>query len=226
MTQLATALDAELQKDAPLAFLAVEILFPSYSLRLLDGAAQLTLFGHTFTGRDATYGTVGSMERLEDGTDNTAPTLRLELLVPSNTATAVLASPAAQGSQVSVWMGCVDPADGSVIADPYLVFLGELDVPTVRIEQNYKSLQFDIGSAFERFFDQDEGVRLNGPWHASVWPGELGLEFVTSVQQALPWGSDAPRPVMITDLRSPFGLNAAAGAGNGSGYWRPATSFA
>ncbi len=112
-----------------------------------------------------------------------------------------------------------------MIADPYLVFLGELDVPTVMIGKNKKTLQYDVVSSFERFFDQDEGARLNGPWHNSIWPGELGLQYVVSIQQNLPWGQDAPRPVLITDMTpatSPGGIPSAVLAAyaraSGAGY--------
>ena len=200
MTALTSALDTALQADSPLMFGAVEILLPSYSLRLLDGAGFATLFGNSFVGRDATYGTLGSVEAFSDGLDNTAPAVRITLNPPTNAAMATLAAPGTQGGQVSIWIGAIDRATGLVIPDPYLMFIGQLDVPTVQIGANKRSLQYDVVSAFERFFDQDEGVRLNGPWHASIWPGELGLQYVVDVQQSLPWGSDSPRPVLVTDM--------------------------
>ena len=215
MTELTTALDTALQADAPLVFGAIEILLPGYSLRLLDGSYTTTLFGHAFSGRDPTYGTLGTVEAFNDGADQTAPAVRITLNPPTNTAMATLADPDAQGSQVSIWAGAIDRASGLVIADPYLVFLGELDVPTVQIGRNKRTLQFDIVSAFERFFDQDEGVRLNGPWHNAVWPGELGLQYVVDVQQSLPWGSDTPRPVLVTDMGPTSSPGQIAGAALG-----------
>ncbi len=200
MTELTTALDTALQADSPLVFGAVEILLPSASIRLLDGAGFLDIGGNRFTGRDATYGTIDSVEAFSDGFDNTAPTVRITLDVPTNTATATLADPSAQGSQVSIWVGAVDRVTGLVVPDPYLVFLGELDVPTILIGQNKRALQYDIVSVFERFFDQDEGARLNGPWQNSIWPGELGLQYVVNVQQQIPWGQDTARPVLVTDM--------------------------
>jgi len=211
MTELTTAMDTALQADAPLVFGAIEILLPSYSLRLVDGSAVVPIFGHSFVGRDATYGTLGSVDAISDGLDNSAPAIRISLNPPTNTATATLASPEAQGSQVSIWVGVLDRPSGLPIADPYLVFLGELDVPTVQIGANRRTLQYDVVSSFERFFDQDEGVRLNGPWHNSIWPGELGLQYVVDIQQNNPWGQDAPRPVLVTDMNPATSPGAIAG---------------
>jgi hypothetical protein len=222
MSTLTTALDTELKADSPLLFGAVEVLLPGYNLRLLDGAlAALTVNGSTYTGRDATYGTLGGVEQLSDGLDNAAPGVRMTLLPPSNTATADLADPDAQGAQVAIWFGAINRSTGLVIADPALLFLGELDVPTLEVDRGSKALQYDVVSAFERFFDQDEGVRLNGPWHASVWAGETGLQYVVAIQQQLPWGSDAPRPILISDLGPATSPGAFAGAGGGGYYGVP-----
>ena len=205
---LSPTLEAEFDKPSFIAFCAVEIGLPDGPLRLLDGAGETEIFGHTFRGEDDTYGVLSAGEGFSDGVESEAPSLKLELLPPSNTATAVLADPAAQGSPVYIWIGAIDPITGLPVDDPELVFLGQVDVPTVLIRQNTRALQLDVVSSFEQFFAQDEGVRLNGPWHQSIWPGELGLSFAVGVQQQLPWGSDAPRPVMVSDKGSTGGPTA------------------
>jgi hypothetical protein len=214
MSALPAGLDAELQKPAITAFCAVEILLPGYSLRLVDGPGVLTLFGNAYTGRDATYGVLGALEAISDGVDQSAPALKVTLLPPTETATATLADPAAQGSQFVVYTGAVNPATGLPVSDPYLWFFGELDVPVVLIGRNSRALEYDVVSGLERFFDQDEGVRLNGPWHNDVWTGELGCQFVVNNQDPLPWGQDAPRPVLRTDMPSAWSPGAYAGAGD------------
>jgi hypothetical protein len=196
MTGLTTAFDTELQKPAVLLFGAVEILLPGYALRLVDGAGELTFGGHTFIGRDATYGVLVGLTNYADGIDDQAPSLTLTFHPPSNAAMAALAAPTAQGSQVSIWVGALDVATGLVIADPDLCFIGETDVPTNRVDPNTRSVDLTVVSIFERFFDQDEGARLNNGFHQSVWPGETGLEYVGRVRQPPTWGSNAPRNLM------------------------------
>ncbi len=225
MSLLTTALDAQLDLPGVTMFGAVQIDLPGYTLRLIDGAGQVSFGFEIWPGLDPTYGALGNVEKLSDGGDRSAPTLRLYLLVPSNTATATLADPGVQGSAVTVYIGAVDPTTGDVIADPYLHSVWALDVPTVLVSADSKVLQYDLVSEWDLLLDGDEGVRLNGPWHNSIWPGELGLEFITSVQQQMPWGSDAARPVMITDMRTVYAPGAAAGLANGSGYFRPSTTY-
>ncbi len=40
----------------------------------------------------------------------------------------------------------------------------------------------------ERLFQIEEGRRLSDAFHQKVWPGELGLGFVTDVETWVPWG--------------------------------------
>ena len=173
---------------------------PNFALRLLDGAGVLTLFGNTFVGSDQTYGALMSIDSFSDGVGDDAPTMKVTLLPPNNTSMADLAAADVQGSQVSLWVGLVNPATGLPVSDPDLRFIGSVDVPTIQIDKNSKTLELACISSFEQFFRDDEGVRLSDAWHQSVWPGELGLQFVSGVQLQMPWGADAPRPVLVTDV--------------------------
>ncbi|MFN3584831.1 hypothetical protein [Phenylobacterium sp.] len=202
MTSLSPALDAHLARAQVTLFVAVEIVLPSATIRLLDGAGVLTFDSRTFTGRDPVYGVLGPIEPLTDGLDAEAPRVTISLLPPTNTAAATLAAPAAQGSAVSLWFGAVDTATGLVVDAPDLFFVGEVDVPTLRVGKGSRVLEYEVASVWERFFRNDEGARLTDAFHQSVYPGEKGLEFVTDVQRQLPWGADLPRPGAITDTRT------------------------
>ena len=192
MTGLTPALDAALAAPAPLVFGAVEIALPGYDLRLLDGAGSVTFGGKTFRGRDPIYGVLAAIEDIGDGVSDEAPAVGLTLLPASDAAAADLAAPTMQGSPVAIWLGAVDRTTGAVIPEPYLLFLGELDVPTLKSGRNSRSLEYEMVSVAERFFDDDEGARLADGFHKSVWPGENGFAFVTGVTETVYWGMDAP----------------------------------
>lgn len=204
-------MDTALQGDAPLLFFAVEIILPGpVNIRLLDGPGFLTINGNTFTGDDATYGTLGGGQAFDDGVGDTSPHLSLTILPPTNAAAAALASASNQGSQVSVWFGVIDRATGLVIGTPDLMFVGEIDVGVLKVGLNQRSVDLDIASVWDRFFDTDEGILLNNSWHQSVWPGELGLEYITDIQLQIPWGQDGPRPNVVSDV--PVNTGPLAGA--------------
>src|SRR3546814_3659172 len=73
-----------------------------------------------------------------------------------------------QGSAVALWLAAVDRASGLVYADPELLFLGELDVPTLKSGPSGRSLEYEVVSVFERLFDNDEGARLVPAFHKSI----------------------------------------------------------
>jgi hypothetical protein len=195
MTTMSPEMDAALQADIATIFAAVEIVLPDYTIRLCDGAGVVSFDGKIFTGQDATYGTLYSVDEIKDGSGDEAPAVTLTLAPASNAAEADISSAAMQGSQVTFWLGVVDPTNGLVVGEPLVVFLGELDIPTLRASDNSLLLDLQISSAFEEFFFNDDGARLSDTFHQSVWPGEKGMSFCVAILHQLYWGSDAPSGV-------------------------------
>lgn len=202
MSQLTPAMASAMSARSVLMFCAVEIALPGYNLRLLSGPSEVTFDGRTFRGKDATYGVLGGVEEIADAEDGEAPEITITILPPTMASAASLASPAAQFSAVTVWVGALDLITGAVIPDPMVVFAGEVDVPTLSGDETSRVLQYSVTSVFELLFEVDEGANLNNAFHQSVWPGELGFEYVTEVQRQLPWGAEAPRPAAVKDVIS------------------------
>ena len=185
-------------------FCAVRLTYPTFTLRLLDGAAVLVLNGETFTGYDETYGALIGLENITDGGSDQAPRARIILNPPTNAALASLAAPDAQGSRVEIWEGVFNTATGLVIPDADLAFDGEVDQPVYSPKS--RNLTLDCNSSFEGFFSVQEGVRLTDSWHQSIWPGERGLEYQTAIRSTLPWGSEVARPVTQAAVRRALSL--------------------
>ena len=170
-------------------------------LRLLRGSGEVSFGGKTFVGLDPTFGVLGQVEAITDGVEDEAPALEVTLLPPTRSAAAALAQPSLQGRRVTFWQGVADLTTGTPIGSPDVLFLGEVDVPSLRVGEGSLGVTLEVVSAFERFFEVREGVRLSNAFHQSAWPGEKGLEFVTETQRQLPWGRDEPRPGVVTDLK-------------------------
>jgi hypothetical protein len=200
------AMEAALKQRIANLFGALRIDLPGHTIRVLDGAGALSFDGGSYTGRDATYGVLSAIEAIGDGMGDEAPALSFTFLPASTAAAADLTSPTAQGSAVKVVVGAFVPESGSVIADPIVQFLGVLDQATLTIGKGARSLDFDCVSAFEYFFDNQEGVRLAPAWHKAVWAGETGLDNITGVQNDIYWGQAAPK-----------GSVSYAGGGGGAG---------
>lgn len=211
------ALDAELAKPIAAVFAAIEIRAPTFTLRLLDGASEVTfpvddavtgvVAPATFKGSDPVLGTLGALRSMSEGIGTEAPRLRIELRPPTRVAAATLNLPTNQGALVRMWFGAVSLIDGTVI-EPSLEFLGNLDVPKY-IGGKARRVEYDVFSPWEALFAEAEGDRLNHENHTRAFPLERGLEFVSDVERQLPWGADVPKSPMIS---------AAQGAGGGGGY--------
>lgn len=188
------AMQDALDGVSALLFVAVLVDLPDAPLCLLDGSGEVTFGDHTFVGGDPDLGVLAGIEKMSQGLGNEAPSLRLTINPPTNAASATLSSPGNQGAAVKVWFGVLGQADGQVIGDPYLLFDGDVDQPILSVGEGSRSLTLECVSAIERAREDDEGVRLNDAFHQSIWPGELGLEFVTEVGHDDPWGRDEPKP--------------------------------
>jgi hypothetical protein len=189
---LSPGLAAALAADRATIFGAVEILLPSAAVRLLDGAGFVVIGGNTFLGVDPTFGSLSAVSALSDGSGDQSPALNITIIPPNDTAAATLAAAAMQGSLVSVYLGAIEPSTGLVIADPYLVFLGEIDVPILRSGPDGRTLEYEVVSVMERLFAEDEGQRLSDGFHKSIWPAEQGFSHVTGVENTVYWGVEPP----------------------------------
>ena len=49
----------------------------------------------------------------------------------------------------------------------------------------------------------EEGRRLSDAFHQLVWPGEMGLAFVTDVETTVPWGQALDTTVIETRTNLP-----------------------
>lgn len=192
MTSLTTGLDTALGQDRVLVFGALSIALPGYTLRLLDGSGAVVFNSATWVGEDANFGVLAALSAIDDGAGDQAPAINVTLLPPNSTAAATLAAAGMQGSLVSVYAGAINLDTGVPVPDPYLLFIGELDVPTLRSGPDGRSLEYEVVSISERLFSNDEGMRLSDAWHKSVWPGETGLANVTGIEQTVFWGQQAP----------------------------------
>ena len=140
-------------------FVAVEIALSSGFLRLLDGAGQVSFAGRTFVGLDPDFGVLAILEPITDGFGDTAPGLRIGINPPTSSAAAILGGEDMQGRGVLLWIGTLNVGTGAVVADPVLVFVGEVDQGVLSVSLGARSMALDCVSIWERLFDDAQGVR-------------------------------------------------------------------
>lgn len=186
--RMTPAMETALRQQGVLIFVCGQAELPGYNLRLLDGAGEVTWGGVTFRSKDERFGILGGIDAITDGIGDQAPQVSVTFLPPSETAAADLAHPSQQSSRIRLWIGAIDPATRAVIAEPYILFDGELDQPTLTIDKGHREVEFDCVSSFEKLFRDEEGVRLSDTHHQEIWPGEQGLSDVTGIVKQIIWG--------------------------------------
>ena len=170
----------------------VQIDLPSHTIRLCDGGF-VDWNGQRFECIDPVFGTIDSIDDLEDGIGDEAPGGRLTFFPASTAAVVQLSSPEYQGSRIRIWLAVLDPMSGAVIPDPDLLFDGELDVTVFNEGVGERSLDMEYVSACERLFEVQEGARLSDAFHQEIWPGEMGLANITGIKKMVYWGGEAPQ---------------------------------
>lgn len=222
MAELDPALFAEMQKPRFLFFGAVEIELEAGAIRLLDGAGETVIDGERYYGSDPEWGVLSYVKGIADSDGDSAPAPLLGIVPSSDLALDAMLDPALQGSPVRVMLGAMDRLTGLPIGAMYTRFTGELDVPKVKWDRSNREVEFTLAGIGERLFSTEEGRRLSDAFHQTVWPGELGLAFVTDVESAVPWGA-APKVTPDAIRSNIYGAPAYTSgfdAGGGGRFWR------
>lgn len=180
---LATALAASTVR----LFGAAKIVAPFGTLYLLDGSGTVTIDGNAYTST-STHGVWSYTEAISDGVAAEAPRAVMTMQLTTQSQLEDFLDLGVQGSPVTIYEGVLDMATGLVIEDAEEVFNGELDTVAASVAFGGYTIQLEVASVFERFFDNWEGARLSPSWHKSYWPGEKGFDQVTGINRKLPWG--------------------------------------
>lgn len=178
-----------LQGVAPTPILLVTVTLASATVRWTDGGFT-DWSGETYASEDDIYGVLGAVSEIEDGADGQATVCDLTILC-DQTAMALWIDPTEQGATVTVHLGSLNRTTGLLIGEPELLFRGELDQPRIGIGPS-QSLVYSCITEEARMLEANEEQRLTDSFHKSVWPGELGYDKVTELEQKVYWRADDP----------------------------------
>jgi hypothetical protein len=172
-----------------------EIDLPSGTRRLLFGSTEVSWGGHTWVGDDPTIGSIDAPDDVREDMTGQAPNGTVSINISPTADRDDIAGQDAQLSPFRCWLAALE-LDVSkhlqVVPDPELQFDGFIDQATIDLDKGRDDLEYTTISAFDYFFEDGEGQRLNGQFHRSVWTGEKGLDNVTGVDKKIYWGAYGP----------------------------------
>ena len=193
-----------------------KIELPVKTLLLCDGGMVLWNRSNgleSYFESDPDWGHIASLDLQRDGVGDVAPGGVL-MFAPENGSVGVaMLNPSFQNSRMRFWLAEVNPATGYVIGQPEALFDGLLSNVTMESGRGVRKLMIPFVSRAERFFSNNQGNTCSHRFHASVWPGEMGLVNATGVQTTRAFGIEGP-PRGASD-----GISGVSGGGGGfSGF--------
>lgn len=169
-----------------------ELSLPSGTRRMLLGSTEVTWAGQTWKGYDPTIGSIDAPDDVREDMTGQAPNGSLSINISPDANRDDIAGQTVQLAPFKCWLAALQ-LDGSnhvsVVADPELLSDGFIDQATINLDKGRDDLDYTIISAFDYFFEDGEGQRLNGQFHRSLWSGEQGLDNVTGVTKKIYWGA-------------------------------------
>lgn len=193
-----------------------QIQFTSGISYIWSGIGNIAWNGQTWSG----VGSLGKISKIEESSEVKATNISLELSgIDSNLLHQAIGE-TRQGYPVQIWFGALSAnptklvtGPPTIIADPWKVFSGRMDQPTIQEGADTSTISISVESRMvdlqrpreRRYTHQDQQIDF---------PGDLGFEYVESLQNwSGIWGKGTPTGIVdrhgIPDPRG--------GTTNGSG---------
>lgn len=173
---LSSGFEAEIDAQVLRPVVLIEALFDSGDLRFWTGYGDLVYDGDTYTGS----GDLVKMNRVDETQDLTANNVAFELSgIPSSIVSIALGEDY-QGRVITAYFAVLD-SDFSLIADPYQIFSGYMDV--MQIEDSGTEARITVNSESELIVLKDSKERRYTPEDQKQdYPNDEGLDFVPIIQ--------------------------------------------
>jgi hypothetical protein len=183
MTRSTAAVTAEVTAQTLEPAIAVELFFDSGALRIWSGHESRSYGGNSFVGA----GNLLSINLANESTEISAKSVSVGLNGINSSVVSLALSEDYRDRTLKIWLWFLD--SGSIVADPYNLFTGYMN--TINISDAGETCSISV-TAESRLVDlQRPRLRRYTSEDQKIdFPSDLGLDFVTSIQEAqVKWGS-------------------------------------
>lgn len=182
---LTAGMESAVQADTIRPIMLAKISTEGGDVLAWSGIGDITWNGDVYSGT----GTLGGVSTVQETADLQANGITFSLSgVPSALISTALGQ-MRQGRNAQLWLGALDLTTGALIADPYELFTGFTDVPS--IDEGGETSTISI-TAENRLIDLErpKSRRYTAEDQAIDYPGDLGFDFVPALQDKdIIWGS-------------------------------------
>lgn len=185
---LTSAVLAELSKDSVQAVHLVEAVFDNATYRATDAYKDIVYSGNTFNA----VGHFMQFSGIEQNAQMVVQQAQVSFSGVDQIYIAEVFNFNCIGRSMRVWVAFLN-ASGALILDPIMFVDGVVDSPTIEDdpETGANIVSFTVVNQW-RNFDRVNGRISNSASQQFYFPGDLGLEFSSQVDQPLYWGRPTP----------------------------------
>ena len=192
---LTAAVSTETEQNDYRMALFVELEFDTDPVYVWTGVGTLTYTMPTVgvyggVSRDwVGVGDLGGMDGIAESSDRSQNGVRLHMTGIDNDLLSNALTQDYQGRTAVIWLVYFDDA-GAIVADPFVVFGGEMDVIEV-IEGDERGTVFVYCESLDGKLRRKSETLLTNEEQQRLYPGDLGLEFVADLQsREILWGKE------------------------------------
>ncbi len=175
-------LNTELTSTELEPFYAIDLDFDGGNVLLWTGYGDIAFGGDTYVGGGDFLG----ISPIAETSEIEAKGVTISLSGISSTLIAAALTEAYQGRSAKVYFGTI--SSGAVVADPYLMFSGRMDVMTIDEAGDTSDITVQVES---RLIDLDRARnrRYTSEDQKIDYPNDKGLEFIADLQdKEIVWG--------------------------------------
>lgn len=173
---ITSGFQTEIEADVLRPIIMIHGEFDSGDLRFWTGVGDLVYSGDTYTGS----GDLLKMNSVSETQSLTANNVAFELSGLPSSIVAIALAEDYQGRPITAYFAVLDQ-DFNIIADPYVIFSGKMDVMT--ISDNGKEAVITVNCESDLIILKESGERRYTPEDQKQdYPGDLGLDFVPIIQ--------------------------------------------
>lgn len=183
MTRSTASVTAEVNAQTLEPAVAVELFFDSGTIRLWSGHESRSYGGNSFIGA----GNLLSINLADESTEIAAKSVSVGLNGINSSIVSLALSEDYRDRTLKIWLWFLD--SGSIVSDPYNVFTGYMN--TINVQDSGETCSISV-TAESRLVDLQRPRlrRYTSEDQKIEFPSDLGLDFVTNIQEAqVKWGS-------------------------------------
>ena len=190
---LTAAMQAALQAPNVRPVWLCKVVFESGTVYVWSGIGELSWSGNTYVG----VGRLGGVSPINESTEVRADGVVLTLSGIDPSILALVLGDVRQSKEATLHLALLDDS-GAVIADPYEVFGGLVDVPRINEDPRQPSISLQCESRMiglrrpriRRYTDEDQQQEHSG---------DLGMEYVTAATTRTLWAGGKPDKYVIDE---------------------------